>query len=61
MGVDVQRGRSPGVAQAGRHDRDGDAGIEHLGGHEVAQVVKSEMVKPGSAAHLDKALGHEVR
>ena len=48
------------MTQAGRHDRNGDAGIEHLGRHEVAEVVESEMVKPGSAAHPDKALRHEV-
>jgi DNA-binding transcriptional LysR family regulator len=40
VGVDVQRGGGPGVAQAGRHDRNGDAGIEHLGRHEVAEVVE---------------------
>jgi hypothetical protein len=37
-----------------------DAGIEHLGRHEVAKVVESEMVKPSSPAHPDEALGHEV-
>ena len=49
------------MSQARRHDRDGDSSIEHLGSHEVAEVVEPEMTKPGSAAHPDKALGHEVR
>ena len=48
------------MAQARRHNRDGDSSIE-LGSHEVAEVVEPEMTKPGSAAHPDKALGHEVR
>jgi len=45
VGGDVQRGRSPGVAQARRHNRYRDASIEHLGGHEVAKVVESEVIE----------------
>jgi hypothetical protein len=61
VGVDVQGGRSSGVTEARRHDRNGGAGVEHLGGREVAQVVESEVTEPGRASHLAQALGHEVR
>jgi hypothetical protein len=49
VGVDVQRGGDPGVAQARRHNRDGGAGIEHLGCLEMAKVVEPERSKPGGA------------
>jgi hypothetical protein len=49
------------MTQAGRHDRHGDASVEHLGRHEMAEIVETEMTESGSAAHADEALGHEVR
>ena len=61
MGIDVERRGSPCVTESGGDDRNGHAGIEHLGGHEVKQVVKSEVIEPCSAPHPNKALGHEVR
>src|SRR5271170_1680857 len=55
VGVDIESRGGPGMAQARRHNRDGDSSIEHLGSHEVAEVVEPEMTKPGTAAHPDKA------
>ena len=56
VGVDVQSGADPGVAQAGRHDRSGDAGVERLGRHEVAKVVEPELAELGRSAHPVKRL-----
>jgi hypothetical protein len=49
------------MAQARRHYRDRDASIEHLGRHEMAKVVESEMTQPGGSSRFDEPLGHEVR
>ena len=63
----VQRGRRRSTWSTLGHDtgaprRSGWARRHRaFGGHEVAQVVKSEVAKPGSAAHPDEALGHKVR
>jgi hypothetical protein len=35
--------------------------MEHLGGHEVAKVMESEVIGPSGAAHRDEVLGHEAR
>ena len=57
VGVDVERGRRAGVAEPLGHDGDGHAGGEHLGGHEVAQVMQPEMWKAGGTAGPDEPLG----
>ena len=60
VGVDVERGRGPGVSKACRHNGDRHAGVEHFGGHEMTQVVKAEMTETGGLADADEAFGHEV-
>jgi hypothetical protein len=49
------------MGEAGGHNRYGDADVEHLSGHEVPKVVKSEVTEAGGPPGLDEALGHEVR
>ena len=49
------------MAETGRHDRHRNSGVEHLGGHEVTQVVESEMREAGGPSHLYEPLRHEVR
>jgi hypothetical protein len=61
VGVDVERRRSSGVAQARRPNLYRDASIEHLRCHKVPQVVESEVIESCSPAHSDEALGHEIR
>ena len=61
VGVDVDGGRGAGVAEPLGDHRDGDAGGEHGGGHEVAQVVQPEAGEPGSAPVGDEALRDPVR
>jgi hypothetical protein len=41
--VDVQRGRHAGVSQAARHRGQRDQPVEHLGGHEMAEIVQPVM------------------
>src|SRR3984957_8375918 len=60
MGVNVERRGSPCVTESGGDDRNGHAGVKHLSGHEVTEIVKSEMTEPGSATHPDGALRDEV-
>jgi hypothetical protein len=38
----VERGRHSAVVQAAGHDDDRDAGLEHFGRHEVAQIMQPE-------------------
>ena len=38
-----------------------DTGVEHLGGHEMAEVVKSERRQPGGPAMPEKGFRHPVR
>jgi len=49
------------MSQARRHDRDGDSSIEHLGRHEVTEIVEPELAEAGNSPHLDESIGHEVR
>ena len=44
-----------------RDDHDWYAGVEHLGRHEMAEVVKSERRQPGSPAMPEKGFRHPVR
>ena len=61
VGVDVDGGGGAGVAEPLGDHGDGDAGGEHGGGHEVAQVVQPEAGEPGLAPVGDEALGDPVR
>jgi hypothetical protein len=49
------------MGEAGGHNRHSDADIEHLSGHEVPQVVKSEVTESRGLPGPDEALGHVVR
>lgn len=49
------------MVEAAGDDREGDAGVEHLGGHEVTEVVEAEVARPGGAAGADEGLGDPVR
>ena len=49
------------MAEACRHDRDGDSGVEHLSGHEVTEIVESEVTESCRSANPDEPLGHKVR
>jgi len=59
--VDIQRRRCPSVGEAGGDDRHWDAFVEHLGRHEMPEVVESEVVKTGGKAGVDEPFGHVVR
>jgi hypothetical protein len=48
------------VIEAAGHDDERDAGVLHLGGHEVAQVVQPEGTKPGGTPVADEGLGDRV-
>jgi len=48
------------VAEALGHRGDGDASREHLGGHEMAQVVKPEVRKARGTPGGDEPLGQPV-
>ena len=49
------------MGEASRHNRDRYAGVEHLGGHEVAQVVETKMPEASGPTSNDETLGHIVR
>ena len=40
------------MVEAAGHDHDLDAGVEHLGGHEMTEVVQSEREEPAVAIGL---------
>jgi transposase len=61
VGVLVQRGRHSAVVESAGDDHQRDAGVEHLGGHEVAQVVEPERSQPGVAAVPQEGFGDPVR
>ena len=61
VGVLVEGGRHPAVVETPRDDDEGDAGVEHLGGHEVAQVVQPERSQPGGPAVAEEGFGDPVR
>jgi hypothetical protein len=50
VGVDVQRGRGVGVAEAAADRADRDASGEELGGVEMPEVVQSHAVETGLLA-----------
>ena len=49
------------MAEALGDGDDGDAVAEHLGGHEVPQVVQTEAADAGTTEVTDELLGHPVR
>ena len=49
------------MGEASRHDRNRHAGIEHLGGHEVSEIMETKMAKASGPTSNDEALGDEVR
>ena len=49
------------MVEAAGHDHERDAGVEHLGGHEMAEVVKSERAEPGGPAMAKEGFGDPVR
>lgn len=61
VGVFVECGRDALVIEATGNDHDRDAGVEHLGGHEVSEIVQSERAEPGGATVAEERLGHSVR
>jgi len=61
VGVLVQGGRDASVVEAAGHDHDRDAGVEHLGGHEMTEVVQSERAEPGVPPVAEERLGDPVR
>lgn len=61
VGVDIEGRRRSRVAQPLGHRVDGDPGGEHLGGHEVTQVVEPEVAEAGLPASGDELLGDPVR
>ena len=42
VGVLVEGGGAAAVIEPAGYNDEGDAGVEHLGGHEVAEVAKAE-------------------
>jgi hypothetical protein len=61
VGVFVESGRDALVIEPTGNDHDRDAGVKHLGGHEVSEVVQSERTEPGGATVAEERLGHPVR
>src|SRR6266545_2681024 len=61
VGVAVQGGGHAAVVEAAGDDGEGDAGVEHLGGHEVAEVVQPELPQPGGASGPQERFGGAVR
>ena len=61
MSVHVEGGRGSGVAEALGDGDDGDAVGEHLGGHEVPQVVQPKPAHPGTTQVPDERFGDPVR
>jgi hypothetical protein len=49
------------VRETRRHDRDRDPGTEHLGGHEMAEIVQAEVIQSCALAGGDELLGDPVR
>jgi hypothetical protein len=48
------------MVEAARDDGQRDAGVEHLGGHEVSEVVEPELPASGGAAVADEGFGDAV-
>src|SRR5271154_6211611 len=44
--MDVDRGRCSGMAKPRCHDRDRDAGVEHLRRHDVTEIVEPKCWSP---------------
>ncbi len=61
VGVLIEGGRHPAVIETPRNNHEGDPGVEHLGGHEVAQVVQTERSQPGGPAVPEEGFGDPVR
>ncbi len=49
------------VVEAARHEWDGDTVAEHLGGHEMPEVVQPERPQPGGGEVPLELLGHPIR
>jgi hypothetical protein len=60
VGVVVEGGGDALVVEAAGHGDEGDAGVEHLGGHEVAEVVEAEGSEAGGAAVTEEGFGDAV-
>ncbi len=56
VGIDVESGRRASVAEPLGDSGDGNAGRQHLGRHEVTQVVQPEMRQSGGTSRADEAL-----
>lgn len=61
MGIPVQRCRNPLVVEPARNDNDRYACVQHLGRHEVPEVVQSERWQPSRPAIAEERLGHSIR
>ncbi len=61
VGVFVDGGRQPANLETPRDNDERDAGVEHLGGHDVAQVVQPERSQPSSPAAAQESVGDPVR
>jgi len=58
--VFVECGGDALVVEAAGHDDDRDAGVEHLGRHEMPEVMEPEGAQPGGAAVPEECLGDSV-
>jgi hypothetical protein len=43
LGVEIERGRGTLVIEPAGDDRKRDSGVEHFGGHEMPQIVETEL------------------
>jgi hypothetical protein len=48
------------VGESCHHDRKGHTGVEHLGCHEEAEIVKKEVIEASGPGYMDEAPGHKV-
>lgn len=60
MGIAVQGRRHPAVIQSPGHEGQGHPAMQHLGGHEVAEVVQPERSQAGTAPSPKEGLGDPV-
>jgi signal transduction histidine kinase len=60
VGVVVEGGGDAAVVQPSGDGDEGDAGMQHLGGHEVAEVVEPERSQSGGAAVAEERFGDAV-
>ena len=57
LGVAVERGRRSLVIEPAGDNWERDAGVEHLGSHEVAQIMESELAQPRGPAVANERFG----